>query len=96
MSTEGPIYGETIVNKIEKFESAEGKEVICDAIVEKHVQSVQSYWICEGYCNISIRRNWLIIDKYCMKDKYCCYYKKEEHIKNDCPKLKGKRSEKQA
>ena len=33
-SAVGPRYGEIIVNKMEKLDSAEGKEVTCDATVE--------------------------------------------------------------
>ena len=35
LSAVGPFYGETIVNNMEKLKTAEGKEITCDAIMEK-------------------------------------------------------------
>ena len=49
----GPFHGETIVNEMEKLEASERKEVTCDAILKKNVQSVQGYWMWEGYCSSS-------------------------------------------
>ena len=55
VSAMGLFYGETIINKMEKLEAAKGKEVTCDALVKISMQSVQGYWIWEGYCRSSNR-----------------------------------------
>ena len=82
VSVVGPHYGETIVNKMEKLESAKGKEVTCDAIVEmlcKVWRATRS-----GKRIVGDSSGTELADPgYFAKDKTCHYCKEKGCLRND-------------
>ena len=93
VNTVGPFYGETIINKMEKLETEEGKEVTCDAIAKKELCKVYRATGSGKSTVAGLTEIELTEPGYFTKNKACHYCMEVGHAKNDCPKLVQKRSD---
>jgi hypothetical protein len=84
VSAMGSIYGEAIVNEMERL----GKEVTCDAIVKKLCKVHRATG--SGKSTGEDPGELELADPGYFANKICNYCKEKGHFKNDCPKLARK------
>ena len=76
---------------MEKLKSSKGREVTCDAIVEKLCKVWRATGSGKGIV-IDPSETKMADPGYFSKDKICHYCKEKVHVRNDCSKLTQKQN----